>query len=525
MSVVVAAALAGGLILAGHDRTDAAVPALPVLAIVIVIVGCVVVGVARYRAATVEIDAMSARLDEDPLTGLPNRTALPRLFDDLLRDARRMNGRFAILAIDLDGFERINVSHGIDAGDTVMRITAERLRSVVAERDVVVRVGGDGFVVLCTDVSSARAVERYAAKVIQAVREPVPVDEEVVRVSATVGIALSEERCTKPDEVLHDAAAASILARRSGSGRMALFDRAESDQVTPANAERRLRSALEQGEFRLYFQPVVSLWTKRLVGVEALLRWNDPRRGMVPPREFLPVLDDTGLIVPIGAWILDEVCQQSQRWRERFPDRPPLNVKVNVSGRQLLQADFIGGLRSALERAGADPSQLTLEVDESTLMADVGSSFSILKEAKALGVSLALDDFGTGHSSLAYLRSMGLDLLAIDRTFVEGITEAREDRVIVEHVIAMAKALGIVAVAEGVETEEQVELLRSLNCDLAQGYYFSHPQPPDVITELLAGNTSHLEWTPEARDGDAPVAPVRPQATPVPETTDRFSAR
>jgi EAL domain-containing protein (putative c-di-GMP-specific phosphodiesterase class I) len=268
-------------------------------------------------------------------------------------------------------------------------------------------------------------------------------------------------------------------------------------------AERRLRQALDNGEFRLYYQPIVSLWTKRLVGVEALLRWNDPDRGMVRPEEFVSALEETGLIVPIGQWIIDEVCQQSRRWTEMHPDRPPLNIKFNVSARQLAQANFVDHVRQALESSGAAPDRICLEVTEGALMYDVASAWSTLRACKQLGVSLALDDFGTGYSSLSYLRQFDLDLLTIDKSFVDELSHSREDAVIVEHIIGMAKALGIVTVAEGVETEEQVALLRSMNCDLAQGYYFSHPQPPDVIAHLMERHANRQEWRPPKKTDEA----------------------
>jgi EAL domain-containing protein (putative c-di-GMP-specific phosphodiesterase class I) len=281
-----------------------------------------------------------------------------------------------------------------------------------------------------------------------------------------------------------------------------MFDRSLRDSVTPSTAERRLREALENGEFRLYYQPIVSLWTKRLVGAEALLRWNDPARGMVNPEQFLPALEATGLIVPIGNWILERVCFQSRAWQEMFPDRPALNLKLNVSPRQLAQATFVDHLRDCLDRSKADPHRISLEFSEGALLYDSKSATSTLKECKELGVSLALADFGTGFSSLSYLRRYSLDLLQIDKTFIDGIGPSREDEIIVEHVIGMAKALGIVTIAEGVENEGQVEALRTMQCDLAQGYYFSHPQPPDVISHLLERNANKAEWRPPPKSDD-----------------------
>ncbi|MCX7621910.1 MAG: bifunctional diguanylate cyclase/phosphodiesterase, partial [Acidimicrobiales bacterium] len=412
----------------------------------------------------------------------------------------------------LDGFKRVNDIYGFGVGDQLMKEVADRIKAVLGPRDNLVRYGGDEFVVLCPEVTNATSAERITKSIIKAIEAPIEHDGDIVQLSASIGIALTEERCSRPDEVLRDADAAMYQAKALGPGRYALFDRSVRDQVTPAIAERRLRQALENGEFRLYYQPIVSLWTKRLVGVEALLRWSDPERGMVRPEEFVPALEETGLIVPIGDWIINEVCKQSREWTELYPDRPPLNIKFNVSPRQLAQANFVEHVRLALAASGAAPERICLEVSEAALMHDVSAAWSTLQACKQLGVSLALDDFGAGFSSLAYLRQLKLDLLTIDKSFVDELTHSREDAVIVEHVIGMAKALGIVTVAEGVETEEQVGVLRSLNCDLAQGYYFSHPQPPDVIAYLMERHANRQEWRPPHKTDEeathAPSAPV-----------------
>jgi diguanylate cyclase (GGDEF)-like protein len=471
--------------------------------LVIVPIGAGLYAVRRYRDAARARDVLRDLSDHDNLTGLPNRRYLGEGFDEMLRQVRRFNGRIAVLFVDLDGFKKVNDTHGHEIGDRLMIEVADRLRRAVADRDVIVRYGGDEFVVLCPEVTNALSVERIAQSLLKAIETPFEMGEDRLRISASIGIALTEERCTRPDEVLRDADAAMYRAKAQGAGTFALFDRSMRDQITPSTAERRLREALEAGEFRLYYQPIVSLWTKRLVGVEALLRWDDPERGMVSPEEFLPAMEDTGLIVPIGNWIIEEVCAQSNRWQSQFPDRPPLNIKTNVSARQLAQANFVDHLRDTLETTGADPDRVCLEITEGALMYDVASAWSTLRAAKSLGISLALDDFGTGYSSLSYLRQFSLDLLKIDKSFVDGLETSKEDSTIVEHVIGMAKALGIVTVAEGVETEQQVETLRAMSCDLAQGYYFSHPQPPDVIAHLMEANANRQEWRPPAKAAEA----------------------
>ncbi|MBI2705418.1 MAG: bifunctional diguanylate cyclase/phosphodiesterase [Actinobacteria bacterium] len=471
--------------------------------LVLVPAGASIYAIRRYRDAAKAQGILRDLSYHDPLTHLPNRRFLGEGFDEMLRDARRYNGRVAVLFVDLDGFKKINDTYGHETGDRVMAAVADRLRGALGQNDRVVRYGGDEFVALCPDVTNAASAEKIARRIIKAIEEPFDVAEDKLKLSASVGVALTEERCTRPEEVLRDADAAMYQAKAKGAGTYALFDRSMRDQITPSTAERRLRQALENGEFRLYYQPIVSLWTKRLVGAEALLRWNDPSRGMVNPDEFLPALEETGLIVPIGNWVIDEVCRQSRTWQAMFPDRPALNIKLNVSARQLAQANFVDHLRECLTSSGADPDRICLEITEGALMYDVVSAWSTLRECKNLGVSLALDDFGTGYSSLSYLRQFSLDLLKIDKSFVDGLGQSREDTTIVEHVIGMAKALGIVTVAEGVENEEQVTQLRAMNCDLAQGYYFSHPQPPDVISHLLERNANKEEWRPPPKTDDA----------------------
>jgi diguanylate cyclase (GGDEF)-like protein len=530
IAIMVGTLAGAGLVFFGDPQTDDVLPAIPLAVLAVASVALATLAMNRRRVATQRALELEQLVQTDTLTGLPSRHALPRLFDELLRSARGLDGRIAVLSVDIGGLDELNIAQGHDAGDRALQKIAARLERNVGESNTVVRQGGHVFVVLRRDITNVRAVERDAARVIKALSEPVDLDEEPVRLRIAVGIALSEERCTRPDEVLHDANAARVMACAMGPGRIALFDRGVADQVTPSSAEQRLRQALADGEFRLYFQPVVSLWTKRLVGVEALLRWNDARLGMVPPEDFLPALEDTGLIVPIGRWILEEVCRQAHQWSTDFPDRPPLNIKVNIAGRQMTQVDFIDHLRDTIAATGVAPSQLTLETDETTLMNDVEGTSEALTQAKALGVSIALDNFGVGHSSLSHLSSLGLDLLAIDRSFVDGVVHSSEDRIIVEHVIAMAKALGVVTVAEGVESEAQVEQLRAINCDLAQGYYFSHPQPPGIITELLSGNSSHLGWEPDARAVGGVEAPQPRRAQPTPpenpaDVDNRFTAR
>jgi diguanylate cyclase (GGDEF)-like protein len=477
------------------ELSDRAVDGLVSL-LAVMAVGAIIYGIRRFRDVGAAHASLGRLADVDGLTGLPNRRFLGQPFEELLSTAARRNSRVAVLFVDLDGFEQINDIHGHEVGDRIMIALAQRLKGSVGPDDIAVRYAGDEFVLLCQDLTNASSAQRLARRLIQTIEAPFELGEERLRISAVIGVTLTEEHASRADEILTDADAALNQARTLGPGNFALFDRSMREKITPATAERRLRRALESGEFRLYYQPIVSLWTKRMVGVQAVLQWHDPGRGFVAPDEFLPALEDTGLIVPVGRWVLEEVCRQTCAWQQDYPDRPALNVKINVSPRQLAQVAFVGALREALMGTGADPDRLCLEVSERGLLSDTGGAWSTLREAKKVGVSLALDDFGTGYSSLSFLRQFSLDLLSIDNSFVQDIGRSREDTTIVEHVIGMAKALGIVTVAEGVQHEAQVTHLRALNCDLAQGSHFSPPQPPDVIGQLLERSTQVQQWTP-----------------------------
>lgn len=460
----------------------------------------------------------------DPLTGLPNRRFLGEGLDDLMRQARRSNGRVGVFIIEVDGVAAVNEASGRDVGDELVRNLAARLQEVVGVSDHLVRSGGSEFMVVCSDVPSVTSAEAFVSKLLRAVTEPLPAGRDSVRLHASIGGTIAEYRCSRPDEVLTDADVARRQAVAAGHGTFALFDRSKTDLMTPSTAQRYLREALDSQQFSCYYQPVVSLWTRRLVGVEALVRWESPSRGVVAPGEFISTLEDTGLIVPVGHWVLDQVCAQARVWNDQHPSRPPLSVKVNVSARQLVQADFALVVISALERHGIPPNQLIIEVSEAVMTYDLEAAWASLTEMRTAGIGLAVDDFGTGFSSLTYLRELEADVLAIDKSFIDGITASEDERTVVRHMIALAKSLGIVTVAEGVEHEEQVEVLRELNCDLAQGYYFSHPQPVATIDALLAADGTDHEWDPGPR-GDRSGDDVVGEEWRVRESTDHSTER
>jgi diguanylate cyclase (GGDEF)-like protein len=428
---------------------------------------------------------MARRALHDPLTGLPNRTYLTHSFADVLRKAQRGGGRVGVLFLDLDRLKLVNDTYGHEVGDKILIGITNRIQRLLPSGDVLIRYGGDEFVAICPSLITYESAERLAKRLISDLEQPFGVGQDRVRVSVSVGVALSEERCETPDEVIRDADAALYQAKAGGSGTFAVYDRSMRERLTPSTAERRLRQALQQGQFLLYYQPVVSMQTRQIVKVEALVRWEDPERGLVSPGEFIPALEDTGLIVPVGTWILEEACRQARAWELRLNNRARLAINVNVSARQLAQSDFPTVLGDALRRSQVSPDLITLEITEGALMYDVQGAWAVLRHARQLGVTLALDDFGTGFSSLTHLRKFKLDFLKIDKSFVDGLGISPEDTTIVEHIIGMARGLGMTTVAEGIETEEQDQLLRSLGCHLGQGYLYCPPRPPAAIEQLL----------------------------------------
>jgi len=458
----------------------------------ILAIGFIVFLSRRWRDSVRQSEQAAARRAlYDPLTGLPNRILLHERLTDALAEARQRDGRVAVLFLDLDRFKSVNDNYGHAMGDHLLTAVADRLREAVRGQDLLARLGGDEFVVICHDISYHGEAETIAERILLSLAHPFFVKNGELAVSTSIGIALSDitarGRKESAETLLSDADAAMYRAKEQGPGRYALFDRSmKADRVNRDKAAKRLEEALDNKEFRLHYQPIISVEDEHIVGVEALLRWQDPHRGMIQPAEFVPQLEETGLIVPIGEWALEEACRQVKKWATSFPHVGPLRVSVNVSPRQLMQSHFGDVVTRVLHKTGTHPTQLCLEITEAALMGDVVSAWAQLRKVKALGVNLAIDDFGTGYSSVSYVRNFALDALKIDQSFVRGLASGIEDAAIVKAVVHMAHALGLETVAEGVETPEQLAELRSLGCDLAQGYLFSRPQPPEAIDDLLA---------------------------------------
>ena len=428
----------------------------------------------------------------DALTGVPNRA----LFADRLTHVLARRGRetaTAVYFLDLDRFKRINDSLGHAAGDEVLREVAQRLLAVVRPEDTVSRFGGDEFTVLCESVGGVLEAVSIADRLQRPLRNPLLAGGAELRLSASIGVALVEAGDEGDAErLIEDADAAMYRAKERGGARTELFDSAMRDNaVRSLQIEQELQQALEQGELRLYFQPGVDLTTRQIVGAEALVRWQHPKRGLIVPDRFLRVAEETGLIVPLGAWVVSQACSQLAEWQSR-PETSNLYLSLNLSARELTHPDVVTTVLDCVRASGVDPHFLTIEVTESTAMADGDSGFRALRDLSAEGIRVAIDDFGTGYSSLEQLRRMPVDIVKVDRSFVSGMSDDSTDHALVAAVVGMGRALKLAVVAEGIETPAQAEALRELGCHTGQGFLFAKPLPVEALNELLASETPAL---------------------------------
>jgi diguanylate cyclase (GGDEF)-like protein/PAS domain S-box-containing protein len=423
----------------------------------------------------------------DPLTGLPNRTLLLDRLGLALDRAARHGTHIAVLFLDLDHFKVVNDSLGHEAGDELLVIVAARLREAVRPGDTIARFGGDEFVVLCEDLDGRNDAVAVAERMSRIVGQPLSLGGSEVFVGVSIGIALPDGENPDPGALIRDADAAMYRSKERGRARWEVFDHAlRASVLDRLDIETALRRAMARGELDVRYQPVVSLHTGKIECVEALLRWAHPERGLLSPDEFIHVAEETGLIVPIGTWVLEQACRQVVRWQAAMPELGPLRVSVNLSGRQLGHPTLAADVRAILADTGLDPARVELEITESVLMDDVELSSETLAALKGLGVQLVVDDFGTGYSSLSYLRRFPVDVLKVDRSFVDGLASDAGDSAIVTTIVTLAHKLGLRAVAEGVETTDQVSELRLLGCDLAQGFLIARPGTGADIGKLLA---------------------------------------
>jgi len=425
----------------------------------------------------------------DRLTSLPNRVLfMERLTQAILRsDRRRLNT--GVLFLDLDRFKVINDSLSHDAGDQLLVQVAKRIRASLRPEDTVARLGGDEFVVLFEDLPKASDAMRVAERIQQAFGAAFQLQGQEAYTTCSMGLALSASSATVPSELVRDAEVAMYRAKAKREGSIEIFDPSMNAQALARfQMESELRRALERNEFLLYYQPLVSLRSGTIEGWEALVRWKHPERGMIPPLDFISLAEETGLIVPLGKWVLEEAVRQASLWAGQFPADPPRLISVNISGRQFQQRDLIATVMSALDETGFDPRCLKLEITESVMMRDPQASLEAMKVFSGHRIHLVIDDFGTGYSSLSYLKRFPVDTLKVDKSFVDGLGKDPESTAIVQAVISLAKSLGMRVTAEGIETKEQLEHLRSLDCDQGQGYFLARPLTAVAAEELLMKN-------------------------------------
>jgi len=435
----------------------------------------------------------------DALTGLPNRVLfMDRLGRALLKGKQEPNYLYAVMFLDLDRFKVINDSLGHIVGDQLLMGIARRLEKCLRSSDcftrirnqhTIARFGGDEFTILLDGIKLAENATAVAQRIQKELALPFHLSGHEVFTSASIGITIGASEYERAEDLLRDADTAMYCAKAAGKARSIVFDLAMRDKaIERLQLETDLRKGLERQEFVLHYQPILSLTSNSIVGFEALLRWQHPERGLVSPADFIPITEETGLIVPLGTWVLKEACRQMSIWRSRFHENPPQAMCVNLSCKQFSQPNLVAKIVEVLQEAGLPAECLKLEITESALMEDPKSATQILTQIRELGVRVGLDDFGTGYSSLSYLRSFPIDTIKIDRSFVSQMDQTMENAEIVETIVALAHNLAMDVVAEGVEKPEQRDRLRELTCEYGQGYYFSRPVDSKAIEVLLAAN-------------------------------------
>ncbi len=428
----------------------------------------------------------------DPLTDLPNRRLLLSRLEHALTRSQRRQQPVALLYLDLDRFKAINDGLGHSYGDQLLVGVAARLKQCLRMEDTVARLGGDEFCILIEETADKAEPVLLAERIIAAFKAPFKIGEHELFVNTSIGIALGTGVQSNALEVLRFADIAMYRAKQKGKGRFEVYDASQSNLAPEMlRLEVELRQAVEQGRgFQLHYQPLIDIKTGQLKSLEALVRWQHPTLGTIPPLQFIPLAEETGLIIPLGAWVLETACRQAKAWQDEYGITS--TISVNLSLKQLRQPDFVDSVLQTLEQTGLASKYLELEITESYLMEDV-TMLSKLEQLRSAGIGLAIDDFGTGYSSLAHLRHFPVNTLKVDRSFTQSLTslkqEAKGDAFIVEAVIGMARALQLNVVAEGIETKEQLERLRELGCDLGQGYYFSKPMPIEKVAEFLMNST------------------------------------
>lgn len=426
----------------------------------------------------------------DALTGLPNRSLFTeRLRHAMRRAARHPDNLFAVLFLDLDRFKDVNDNLGHFAGDELLRAVARRLEACLRPEDTVARLSGDEFAILLESITDSSDAGRVAERIEEALSFPINLAGAEVVTSASMGIVTSSMSHDQPEQLLRSADMAMYRAKAAGRARYEMFDRTmHTDALARLQLETDLRRAVELGEFRLHYQPLVSLKTGRVTGLEALVRWEHPSRGLVHPGDFIPIAEETGLIVPMGRWVLDEACRQMHEWHQSHSRAVPLTIGVNLSAKQFSQPDMVDQIAGALATSGIDPHSLRIEITESAIIDKGKSADLILQQIRDLGVQIYLDDFGTGYSSLSYLHGLPIDAIKIDREFVSNMDTDDKNMRLVRTILTLAEIVGVRAEAEGISTAEQLRELRLLNCEQGQGYLFSAPITKEAVDEVLTAD-------------------------------------
>lgn len=446
-----------------------------------------------YAAAhetAIQLSATDNRLPEtyiDGLTGLPNRSLfLDRIEHTLRRAQRRANLKFAVLYCGIDRFKVVNHSLGDRLGDLLLVNIANVLKGTIRPTDMVARLGGDEFGLLLDDVHDASSPLRVVQRIRERLVLPFPLSEHEVFATVSTGITIGAADYTQPDQLIRDANVAMTRAKAQGGGAYVVFDKTMHQQaVQRMELEMDLRRAVEQQQFQAYYQPIVHLASGRLAGFEALVRWNHPNRGLVSPVDFIPVAEETGLIVPIGMWMLREACRQTRAWQQSFPAHADLDVSVNLSARQLKDPTLPQQVEAILAETGLAPRYLKLEITESAMMEDAAAALQLLQRLAAMDIRLSLDDFGTGYSSLSYLHQLPVHILKVDRSFVQHMHESDADKSFVETIVRLAHQLGHQVISEGVELPEQERLLRELGVEFSQGFLYSRPAAANEAEMLI----------------------------------------
>jgi diguanylate cyclase (GGDEF)-like protein len=429
----------------------------------------------------------------DGLTGLPNRSMFSKLLSQSISEAHRYQRRLAVAFLDLDRFKKINDTLGHEAGDQLLQEVAIRLKGCIRDSDTVARLGGDEFVVLLPELGDGKYAATVAQKILSVIAKPFSLIGQEFRVTASIGIGTYPQDGLDEQTLTKNADIAMYQAKAEGKNNFQFYsEKLNANSLERLTLESSLRHALERGEFRIHYQAKRDIATGRITGMEALLRWQHPDLGTVAPMQFIPVADETGLIIPIGKWVLKTVCLQSVAWRQQ--GLPALSIAVNLTARQFVDESLLADVAAILTATGMDPHLLEIELTEGLLMNDVDNTLRILTGLKALGIRIAIDDFGTGYSSLATLQRFPLDTIKIDRSFLRDLTGAPENSGLADAIIAMGKSLSLTVVAQGVETGEQADFLRTHACDELQGFYFKKPLPADEFTQLLRGQATEITY-------------------------------